>query len=171
VTDVGYVSALVLALVMAWAGVAKLRSRSETAASFAAFGVPAGLARVVPLVELALAVALVFVPALAAGAAAVLLAAFTVVLVRAIGRGVTVGCNCFGSSRSEPVSSVELVRNTMLIALAIVATGAAVGVPSFESVVLVSTAVALGAVVLAALDMRRRIGSVWDNTLAGEARR
>ena len=169
--DVGYVSAVVLAVVLAWAAIAKLRTPALTVESFRAMGVPVALARLVPVVELVLAVGLVVLPAPAGVAAAPVLVAFTMVLMRAIGRGVTVGCNCFGSSRSEPVSSVELVRNAMLLGLAVVATGGRAAVPSLEAVVLVTTAVALGAVLLAALEMRRRIGSVWDNTLAGEPRK
>ena len=170
-SDVGYVSALALAVVLGWAAVAKARRGQATAESFRALGVPAPLARVLPVIELVLALGLVVVPAPAAAAAALLLVVFTLVLLRAIGEGVTVGCNCFGSTRSEPVSSVEILRNALLLALAVVATGGRAGTPSLESVVLVTTAVALGAVALAAFDMRRRVGSVWDNTLAGEVRK
>ena len=173
-SGVGYVAACVTAGVLAWAGVAKWQRPRGTAASFAGLGLPAPevLARAVPVAELSVAAGLVVVPRAGAVAALVLLAAFTAVLARAVAGGVGVGCACFGAAATRPVSSVELVRNAGLMALAAAALGASAPVrPAVEDVILVSTAVVVGVVGLAALDLRRTIGRVWDNRLAGEPER
>ena len=63
-SDVGYAAALVLAAVFGWAGLAKLRARDATERTFAAFGLAAPRALAVgrPGDELALAAGLVLVP-------------------------------------------------------------------------------------------------------------
>jgi len=167
-SEVAYGAALVLAILFAWAGVAKLADRGRTTRTFAAFGLPAPkiLGTAVPVVELVLAAGLVIVPAVAAYAALGMLAAFTTFLVRAVRAGVDVGCGCFGSARDEPVSTVEVLRNALLACAAVVAsfsTGPVV--PGLDAVVLVSTAVALAAVVLALADLRRRTGHVFGMDL------
>lgn len=166
--DVARAAAVVLAAVFAMAAVAKLRRPAATSSSFAALGLPQPgmLAYAVPVVEVVLAVALIDAPAPAAWAAIVLLAAFTAVLARAIAKGTGAPCACFGSARraTEPVSSVELVRNAMLAALAVVATGAPageVGVPSLPALVIVTVAVAAGRLVLGLVDLRRHGGRIW----------
>lgn len=159
-----YTASLVLAGVLVWAGLAKWRHPRTTAAAFAALGVPG--ARVVPVVELGAAVALVARPAVGGPFAAGMLLAFGAVLVRAARRGV--GCACFGGSPSQPASARELVRNAGLLVLAVLATGARPAVPPLAEVVLVTTAVALGAVALAAASVRADLGRLWDNRLAGE---
>lgn len=157
-TGVAYVAATVLAAVFGWAAVAKLRAGAATAAGFAGLGLPAPqlLARLVPAAELVLAAALVLVPAWGAAAALVLLAAFTGVLVVNLGRGAT-GCNCFGSRpRAGPVSGIEVVRNLLLAAGAVVATGAAgPRVPGLTAVVATVMAVVLGAAALRVLRLLR----------------
>jgi len=125
--QIGRASALLLAAVFAWAGLAKAGRRRETATSFTAFGLPAvrTLALIVPLAEVAVAAALVAVPPVGASAALALLAVFTAVIIRALATGVTVPCACFGSSETgRAVSSLDLVRNAFLAAAAVLATGA-----------------------------------------------
>lgn len=180
-SDVGGAAALVLAVVFAWAAVAKFRTASETVASFHGLGLPAAgaLAKVVPAVELALAIGLVLAPALFAWPALVLVLGFSVVVARAVAAGSTVSCACFGTaaaSRGEdprPVSVVELVRNAGLGGLAIVASGAAAGPvrTSLPALVIVTVLVALSRVGFAAVDLRRLGGHVFTTPLAGEARR
>lgn len=162
-SDVAYVTAVVLAGLFAWAGVAKLLDREQTARAFTALGLPAPglLSTAVPLVELALAVCLLAFPAPAALAALGLLAAFTTILVRAVRAGVDVGCRCFGSARTEPVSSVEVLRNGLLGGAATVAsfaTGPVVPQPS--AVLLVGAAALAGAAAVAHADRRRRASQV-----------
>ena len=116
----GYACAVALAAVFVRAGVAKGLRPRETVAGFAALGVPnpAVTARVVPVAELVLAAMLLSNPRPGGVAALVLLAAFSALLTGAVRRGVTVGCNCFGAARVEPVSGVDLLRNGLLALLA-----------------------------------------------------
>jgi hypothetical protein len=77
----------------------------------------------IPTLELACAIAL-WIPALRRPAgilAALMLTAFTLVLVRSILTGVKADCGCFGSSTRDRVSWVSVVRNCVLIALALAA--------------------------------------------------
>jgi peroxiredoxin/uncharacterized membrane protein YphA (DoxX/SURF4 family) len=117
---------LLLAGVLAWSGSAKLADRRDFRVALADFGVPTGLARpaaaVLPLVELAVAVALV--PGTSAWGAALaavsLLVAFTLVLVVSLARGRRPECHCFGSFSSRPVSWRTVGRNGVLVAAAAV---------------------------------------------------
>ena len=155
-TDVAYTLALGLAIVFAWAGVAKLLAPAATARSFAALGVPPRLARVVPFVELTLAAAMVLAP-ITAIAALVLLGVFTIVLV---GADDGVRCACFGSASSEPVSWVQVVRNGFLAAAAAVASGATPRVPSLAAVLTTAGIAAIALLVLALADLKRKTGAV-----------
>jgi uncharacterized membrane protein YphA (DoxX/SURF4 family) len=179
VSDIAAASAGVLAVVFAWAGIAKLRTPIATAASFQGLGLPAptALARIVPAVELVVAVGLIAAPAVAAWVALALLLAFTFVIGRAIVAGSTVSCACFGSAASSggdeddrPVSVVELVRNAGLGALAIVAGGAGSGalrLPALPAIVIVTVLVALARVAFAAVELRRLGGHLWSTPLPG----
>jgi len=117
----GYACALALAFVFALAGMAKLARRRETAVAFAGLGLPApgAFALGVPVLELSLTVLLAVVPVAGAIVALVALAAFSGVLLRALRAGVTIGCNCFGSVRTAPISRADLVRNAVLAGLAL----------------------------------------------------
>lgn len=164
VDDVARASALVLAAVFGAAAVAKAARPRTTRESLSALGlpVPAILAIAVPAVEGLLAVVLVLAPKPAARVSLVVLALFTAFLWRAVARGTAAPCACFGSSRSEPVSSTEIVRNALLLALAVVAEGApSPGWPGLPALVVVTLATAMGRVLLALLDLRRRTGSLW----------
>jgi hypothetical protein len=68
------------------------------------------------------------------------LAAFTTFLARAVRDGVAAPCNCFGSTGGAAVSAVELVRNLLLAAVAVVALTA--DGPRRPSLVAVGAAVA-----------------------------
>ena len=164
-------AAIVLAVVFAWAGVAKLVRGADTESSFAALGLPAAalLARVVPGIEIVLAVALVARPAIAAWPALALLGTFTFVIWLAIARGVAAPCSCFGTARKDPVSTNEIVRNGMLAGLAIVASAAhgPAGWPGLPQLVLVTVATTLGRVGLALADFRRQGGRIFP-TMPGE---
>lgn len=159
-----YAAAVVLAAVFALAGVAKLRRPAVTARSFSDLGLPLSreLAVAVPAVELVLAVGLVVVPPVAAALSLLLLAAFTIVLALAIRSGGQAGCGCLGSTRNEPVSSVEIIRNGLLAGAAVVAMGASGPVaPGLGDVIAVSTATLVAMVVIALADMRRSAGGLW----------
>lgn len=167
---IAYGAALVLAATFAWAGVAKRRERATTERTFRAFGLPApaALATAVPAAEMVLAVGLVVVPGWAAVVALAVLAGFTTLLARAMRAGVDVGCGCFGTARTEPVSFVELVRNGFLgLAAVVAATSSGPVVPSLAAVVAVTTAAAVAAVVLALCDLRRAAGAAFALDLSG----
>ena len=89
------------------------------------------------------------------------LAAFSTILVRAMRAGVDVGCGCFGTAKRAPVSFVELVRNGLLAGLAVAALFAdgpsAIGL---DDAILVTTAVAVGGVVLALAEVKRATGTL-----------
>jgi hypothetical protein len=134
-SDAGSLAAgarLTIGLVLACSGLAKLVARRGDEGQLAQFGVPAALAPVasiaVPVLELAVAALVLAVPAgwpvwLAIGAFAL----FTGVVLAELQRGERAPCRCFGSLGDRPLSTRALVRNAWLLALAVVATGAADG--------------------------------------------
>jgi uncharacterized membrane protein YphA (DoxX/SURF4 family) len=128
-TPIALAAALVLAGVLAVAGVAKLRHPAATARDFAALGLPAPevLAGAVPAAELACAAALVLVPGWGGVAAFGLLAVFTADLAAVVRSGRVVSCACFGAASRAPVSARHLVRNGGLLVLALAA--ATIGEP------------------------------------------
>jgi len=111
---------MVLAAVFGVAGIAKLADRAGTRSSLTQFGVPAALAPagalLLPLVELACAVALVrpnWAWWGAAGALA-LLAAFVVAIAANLMLGRRPDCHCFGQLHSTPAGWPTLIRNFVL---------------------------------------------------------
>ena len=154
----GYLAAVVLAAVFAVAGVAKLRRPGATAHAFGALGLrrPGVLARAVPVAELVVATALVVVPSVGAYAAIALLVAFSLVVVRTLRAHLEVPCGCLGAAHEGPVSSVELLRNALLLAAAVAATFASRPVaPTITATVTVAAATAGGLAVVSLAAMRR----------------
>ena len=154
--ELAYALAIGLALTFAWAGVAKLRAPKRTERAFVALGVHPLFAKVVPLVEITLAASIVVAP-IAALFAALLLGAFTVVIARA---NPGVGCACFGSASTAPLSWVQVLRNGLLIAIAIVACSAT---PVGLGIAAVAGAAGIGAMVLLVLalaDIKRVTGTL-----------
>jgi hypothetical protein len=170
---VGYGLAVILAAVFAVAALAKARQPAATARSLAAFGIPAPalVARVLPVAEAALAVGLVVVPGPAAWAALVLLVGFSVVL--AVGRrhGVTSPCACLGGGSGrgatgadeEPATpAAELVRNGLLAAAAVLATGAGEPTwPGLPEAMAVVAGAAIAAVIVAAVRLKEITGFLF----------
>src|SRR5689334_9485583 len=115
---------LLLALVFAVAGIAKLVDRDAFRRTLGEFGMPRRLtgpgAVLLPLAELAVAVLLIpgATARIGAGAALALLAVFCGAVAVALVRGVRPDCACFGSVRSAPVGRGTLGRNAFLGALA-----------------------------------------------------
>lgn len=154
----GYACALGLAAVFVRAAAAKVAQPAQTAKSFVALGVPAAgsAARAVPGVELLVAVTLLAAPRAGALAALAVLLPFTAVLVRAVSAGSQTPCNCFGAARADPVSTVDVVRNAMLGALALAAaTAPEPAVPGPAGIVAAGAVLAGGLIVLGALRRRR----------------
>lgn len=115
---------LLLAVVFLVAGVAKLADLAGSRRAAADFGVPERLAGTVglllPLAELAVAVALVVSAAARFGtlAALILLLAFVAAIALALARGTEADCHCFGQLHSAPVSWRTAARNVVLAAMA-----------------------------------------------------
>jgi hypothetical protein len=115
------VAAIGLAAMFVWAAAAKLIRREQTVDAFVALRLPApsALAVAVPAAECVVAIALLARPNVGGALALAALAAFTFVIVRALGTGAP--CACFGSLRA--VSPADVVRNGLLAAFAAIATG------------------------------------------------
>ena len=115
---------LLLAVVLGVTGLAKLFDRAGSHRSLREFGVPGPLARplaiLLPLGELACAVALALTSGAWWGAvgALVLLSVFIVAIAVNLARGRTPDCHCFGKLHSEPVGWTTVARNAVLAGLA-----------------------------------------------------
>jgi peroxiredoxin len=115
---------VLLAGILAAAGVAKLADLAGSRRAVRDFGVPAGLAAPVgtllPLVEIGVGAALLFNPSAtwAAAAALALLLAFVGVVAVALARGREPECHCFGQLHSSPISGRTLLRNGALAVIA-----------------------------------------------------
>ena len=112
---------LVLGAVLLVSGVSKVAAPQLWRAQSGELGVPATVAAVVPFVELAVGALLVAqvarqAVAIAAGA---LLVAFTALLLVRLSQGRRTPCACFGSLSSRPIGWIDVVRNTLLLALAV----------------------------------------------------
>jgi uncharacterized membrane protein YphA (DoxX/SURF4 family) len=115
---VRWAAGALVGVVLLVAGVAKLTGRGWPAQA-AAFGAPVWTIRLTPFLEIAIGAGLVAGLAEAAVAAVVLLVVFSVLLVRALVRGVKAPCACFGSLRTRPVTWWSVARNVGWIALAL----------------------------------------------------
>jgi len=117
------IAGLVLAAVFGLAAVAKARRPAETEREISELGLvaPRLLSRAIPVVELTVAAMLVVIPPWGGMAAFALLAAFTTVLVGVIRSGRVVSCACFGGASDQPVGHRTLLRNAVLMALALAA--------------------------------------------------
>ncbi len=119
------VARLALAACFVVAGVGKLADRDGSRLAAERFGVPPPLSGAVgaalPLAELAIAAGLLVpgIAAWAAGAAALLLAAFCVAIGRLLVRGEEADCHCFGTLGSARVRPATLARTGALLALAV----------------------------------------------------
>lgn len=163
-------AALFLAAVLVWAAAVKLRRPSVTAVSFQRLGLraPALLARVVPLVEVAVAVLLVARPWLGGWAALGLLVAFSAVLLPAVRARRDVGCGCFGAaSATAPVSWTTLLRNAALGVAALLATTVPRVRPGWAGVVAVGAAAAVVTVAFALIAARKAAGPLFRVRVPG----
>lgn len=123
-------SAMLLAGVFVVAAIAKLLDRAGTRETLAEFGVPARAAApgavALPLLELAIAVALIPAATAVPGAIAALvtLLVFTAAIAVTLARGAAPDCNCFGGLSRTTVGRGTLVRNALLAAIAAFAAAA-----------------------------------------------
>ncbi|MEO7836293.1 MAG: MauE/DoxX family redox-associated membrane protein [Acidimicrobiales bacterium] len=111
-----------VAVVLLVAGVAKLCQPSWPATA-RAFGAPARFVPVLPWLEIVLGALLASGVGLpwTAVAAATLLAGFTVAVAQRVRRGDAVPCGCFGETSPRPVGRDTVLRNLLLVILAIMA--------------------------------------------------
>jgi len=131
---------ILLAVVFAFAGIAKLVNRTASTRAIAAFGAPASMVRplgfLLPAAELA--VAALLLPARSAwwGAtgACVLLLTFIVAIAVNLLKGRTPDCQCFGQMHSQPIGVATLVRNALLAACAVPSVWAGRGDPGLSGV-------------------------------------
>lgn len=113
---------IAVGVVLLVAGVAKLCQPSWPATA-KAFGAPARLVPVLPWVEIVLGALLVSGIGLpwTAVAAAALLVGFTLLVAARVLRGDAVPCGCFGETSPQPVGRDTIVRNVLLVVLAVMA--------------------------------------------------
>jgi hypothetical protein len=125
-TTYGTVAAVALGLVFEWSGIAKVASRT----AWQVEGTPFSTGRrsldrlvraVLPWFEIALGVLLIvrLAPAVVGTVCVVVLAAFTVALIRVLAAGQRPPCMCFGVARARPVSWSSVARNVVLLGVAV----------------------------------------------------
>lgn len=119
----GVLAAVCLGAVFVIAGATKVALGAAWPAQARAMGAPMPIATIVPAVELVVGAALVTriampVPALVAIG---LLVAFSVLIARQLVDGRHPPCACFGAWSHRPLSGAHLVRNGVMILVAIVA--------------------------------------------------
>ncbi len=114
------VASLVLGAVFVVSGVTKIAAPSQWRSQSADLGVPGALATVVPFLELVVGALLVaqLARSLAAIVAAVLLVAFTILLVVRLSQGRRPPCACFGALTTKPIGWGNVMRNVIFLALA-----------------------------------------------------
>ena len=114
---------IVVGVVLLLSGAAKVAAGPRWAAQAEALAAPAIAVPVVPWLEVALGALLVsgVYRTVVALAAAALLTVFTVLLVARLVEGRRPPCACFGALSTRPVGPGSVVRNVVLIALALIA--------------------------------------------------
>jgi peroxiredoxin/uncharacterized membrane protein YphA (DoxX/SURF4 family) len=160
---------LLLAAVFVVAGLAKLADLAGSRQALRDFGVPARLADpigvLLPLAELAVAVALVSTTSAWWGAlgALGLLLLFVVGIASNLAHGRTPDCHCFGQLRSAPAGWPTLLRNLVLAAGAgvVVAVGRSTAGPGFLDWLAALTVPQRIAVLVGAVALVLLIGEGW----------
>ena len=121
---VGLGSAVVVGVVVVWAGASKLVAGSSWSDGVASAGVPRWMLSPLPLLEVvigALTAVRLWVPVIPLVLAGLLMA-FTAWIVVAMRRDDMPTCACFGSMSKKPIGWRHVARNSALIALAASAT-------------------------------------------------
>lgn len=170
-------AALIGAGVFLLAAGTKLIGPTRTTREFAALGLPlpAVLARLVPVAEVAIAVALLTRPIVGAVAATSALLAFTAVLTAVLRSGRTVSCGCLGAVSDQPVSGITIARNLALVATVLLAAAAPdpagfrIALPSLAVVLAAGSAALLAALGTQVAVLHDQLGRIWSVELAGES--
>ena len=148
---IAFAARTVLAAVLLVAAIVKLRHRETTRAQTVTLvGARRGriIASALPIIEIVIAVALVVWTSAVPGViAVVLLLAFTGVLLRAQARRLP--CPCFaGTGGTTPVGPAAIIRNAVLLAYAVLATGSPSGAAAGAALAAIAI---LGAIAVAAV--------------------
>lgn len=119
----GLVASIIVGLAFVAAGASKLAAGPSWPTTARDMGAPGWTIPLVPWIELAVGATLVAqvaipIPAIAA---LLLLIAFTALIVIRLSGGDRPSCACFGSWSAEPIGRIHVVRNAILMALAVVA--------------------------------------------------
>jgi uncharacterized membrane protein YphA (DoxX/SURF4 family) len=120
---VGVVASVLVGLAFVLAGASKLALGKKWPEQARGFGAPAWAAVVVPWLELAIGAALIaqLAKPFAAIAALGVLLLFTALIVRHLLAGRAPECACFGAWSAKPIGRSHVVRNTILLTLAVLA--------------------------------------------------
>lgn len=119
----GIVAAVIVAGVLLLAGVLKMAGPTQWRAQAVGLGVPALIATVVPLVEVGLGAALLvqWQRHAMAWVAVALFSVFNVLLGARLAQGQRPPCACFGALSARPIGPAHIARNSVFIAVAVVA--------------------------------------------------
>lgn len=120
---VAVVASILVGLMFVLAGASKLALGPAWPQQARGFGAPGWIAPIVPWLELVLGATLVVQiaePWPAVGAVAILVL-FTALIARHLIAGRRPECACFGAWSAKPIGVGHLVRNTVLLALAVLA--------------------------------------------------
>lgn len=120
-TAVGLLASIALGVAFLIAGGSKLAAGDQWPAQATDLGAPAFVVPTLPWIELAVGAALVFrvLPPWPAIAALALLVAFSVLIGVRLAEGKHPACACFGAWSAKPIGPMHLVRNGVLIVLAL----------------------------------------------------
>lgn len=120
---VGTIAAVIVGVAFLVAGGSKIAARHAWPAQARELGAPGIVVPVLPAAEIvlgAMLVAQVAVP-VAGAVAALLLVAFTVLIGVRISQGKRPACACFGAWSSSPIGAGHVIRNVVLLVLAMTA--------------------------------------------------
>jgi hypothetical protein len=122
-STLGTIAAVIVGVVFLVAAVTKLAAPQAWRAQARGLGVPEGMAVVVPFVEAVLGALLVAQVErhVVAWFAVALLVAMTALLVQRLAQGEHPPCACFGAWSVKPVGVSHVVRNLVLLVLALAA--------------------------------------------------
>ena len=123
---IGIASAIVLGAAFVLAGSSKLAAGRAWPAQASGLGAPAWSVRPLPWIELVLGAILIsnLIRRPASITALVLLVVFTVLVIARLAEGRHPPCACFGAWSARPLGPGHVVRNGLLIVLAVVAAAA-----------------------------------------------
>ncbi len=119
--NVATVASVLLGIAFVVAGGSKLAAGAAWPAQARGLGAPSWTVPLLPWVELVVGASLVTQLARrpAAIVAAVLLVAFTALIAVRLRQGRRPPCACFGAWSTRPIGALDLVRNAVLLALAV----------------------------------------------------